>query len=139
MSDLETHKVAREVAEQEFHRFAEMMALDIDKDGMDDEDRASFDQARRTFVSAVMAGSLVVNDEGEPVFTPVVSEGGPLTFHEPEGAHVQATDKQRAGHDISKLHVFLAGITKTSPQRFAKMKRRDLKVCHAVGGLFLGG
>jgi len=133
-------KVAPEVAESEFDRFVEAMDLEVNKEGMDAEDRQSFDNAKAIFLRAVMAGSLVVNDDGEPVFRPTTVEGAePITFHEPEGANLMAMDTQKRTHDFGKIHHFLAGITRTNPKRFAQMKNRDLKVCHAIAGLFLGG
>ena len=62
--------VAKEVAEQDFNRFAESMDLDIDPVDMDAEDKKGFEQQKDRIIAAIQSGSLVINDSGEPVFTP---------------------------------------------------------------------
>jgi len=142
MSDLndDFHSGARmteEVAEQEIDRFLEAMDIDADKSAMDDEDKAGYDRARRTLVKAMVDGRLVVNDAGEPVFTPK-SGGETLTFHEPTGATYQEMDRRKSGHDVSKMMAIMGGMTKQAPARFANMPQRDFKVAQAITTLFLG-
>lgn len=129
-------KVATEVAEAEFERFADAMELDVDRTHMDDADKAAFLSNYRTFIQAVERGRLSVNDKGEPVYTP--SSGDPLTFHEPEGADLMQSDGRKAGHDVKKFYTIMGAMTKTSALRFEKMANRDLKVCQSIALLFLG-
>ena len=132
-------KVAEEVAEEEFKRFAESMYLDIDPKGMDDEDKKGLEAAKRTFVRAVMDGSLVVNEKGVPIFTPRMNEGAkPLTFNEPTGAVFIAMDGKKSGHDVARLYASLAELTGVNPSTFAKMAERDLRVCRSIFTLFFG-
>ena len=128
--------VARDVAEHEFERFAEAMDLDFDPAGWDDDDLSSFDKAKKTLVGAIVAGRLVVDEEGQPVFSPI--GGGTITFHEPNGAALMAMDQKKKGHDIGKLFATMAAMTKQSIKRFANMPNRDLKVCTAITTLFFG-
>jgi len=133
-------KIATEVAEQEFQRFLESMDLDVSPEGMDDDDRKSFEQAKRRFLAAVSSGNLVVNEKGEPVFTPRASEPStPVTFYEPKGATLLAMDKGQKGHDMDKMFKVMAELTRENAPRFAKMAGRDIKVCLAIVGLYLGG
>lgn len=130
-------KVAKEVAEQEFERFLKTMELDIDVKGLDDEDRTAFFEAKTRIVNAICVGTLVVNDAGCPVFTD--SDGGtPITFLEPTGAALMATDTKKQGHDVGKMFRFMAETTGESPERFAKMRNRDVKICMAIASLFFG-
>jgi len=130
-------KVAAEVAEAEFERFVEAMDLDVDPAGMDDDDKRSFESARRRLLKAMMAGQLVVNEQGEPVYSP--GFGDPITFHEPTGATYMAMDQKREGHNFGKTVATLAEMTRLPATRFSKMANRDFKVCSAILGLFLGG
>lgn len=140
MVDSNQPVVALEVAEQEFVRFTEAMDLDVDPRGMDDDDKATFVQARRRFIGAVMNGSLVVNDAGEPVFTPTQGEPrNAITFHEPTGASLIATDVKKEGHNTAKTVAFLADITHVEAKTFAQMANRDFRVCTSISALFLGG
>lgn len=132
-------KVAKEVAEAEFTRFVEAMDLDVDPADMDEDDKKGFNQQRERIVSAICAGSLVINDEGEPVFTPQrTKDAEPLTFHEPTGASLMAMDRKKRNEDVGKMYSLMGEITKTHASTFSKMKMADLKVCQAVTTLFLG-
>jgi hypothetical protein len=134
----ETPVVAKEVAEAELERFAEAMDLVLDQSTWDDEDKKSFEKVRALFIRAVMRGHLVVNEKGEPVFTPQIEPRQPITFHEPDGAAIMAVDLAKKNHDAAKTVNVLAAMTKEPPKRFAAMPNRDLKVCQAVMQIFLG-
>lgn len=131
-------KVAEEVAVEEFNRFAEAMYLDIDPKGMDDDDKKGLERAKHTFVRAVMDGSLTVNEQGVPVFTPRIGDLKALTFNEPKGSAFIAMDGKKAGHDVAKLYASLAELTGANPSTFARMAERDLKVCRSIFTLFFG-
>lgn len=134
-------KVDRESAEVEFARFVDMMALDIDEATLDDEDKKGLFENKRRIINALMAGSLVVNDKGEPIFTPArdgSSSHNPIIFHEPTGSAVMEMDRKKDGHDIGKMVAVMANVTKTSAAKFAGLKYADLKVCMAIMMLYLG-
>lgn len=132
-------KIAKDVAEQEFARFVEMMDLDVDPAGMDDEDRKSLDTQKRRIISAIESGALIVSDEGEPTYTPQrTKDAEPITFYEPTGASLMAMDRRKKNEDIGKMYALMGDITKTDAKTFARMKMADLKVCQAVTTLFLG-
>ena len=131
--------IAREVAEQEFERFAESMELDVDTSKMDAEDSKSLIQQRNVIVNAICCGRMIIDDKGQPVYTPCDSEGGPITFHEPTGATFMAMDGKKKNADVGKLYAAMGDMTKQPPALFSRMKNRDLKVCIAVASLFLAG
>lgn len=130
-------KVAREIAEQEFERFADSMDLDVSLEGLDDEDRRGLERQRRTLVDAIVAGTLTIDEAGQPVYSPREGNQSPLTFREPTGAVMMAADQRKKGQDVAKLYTMMAAMTQQPPQRFAHMKRRDLRVCEAIAVLFL--
>lgn len=132
-------KVAKEVAEQEFCRFVEAMDLDVDTSTMDEDDKKGFTQQKDRIVLSVQNGSLLVNDSGEPVFTPQrTNDAEAITFYEPTGASLMAMDRKKKTEDIGKLYAAMGEITKTHASTFSKMKMADLKVCMAITTLFLG-
>ena len=133
------NKVAKEVAEQDFERFADAMDLDVDTSKMDEDDRKGFQVQKDRIVSAICSGALYVNDNGEPVFTPQrTKDAGEITFHEPDGAALMAMDRKKKTEDIGKLYATMGEMTKTSAKTFSVMKMADLKVCMAISTLFLG-
>jgi hypothetical protein len=132
-------KVAREVCEAEFTRFADAMGLDLDQSHMDDDDKKSFREMQHRVFRAMERGLLVIDEKGQAVYRPEIDDGqGPLTFREPTGATFLSMDMKKAGHDQAKMMTFLGDITGQPPARFAKMMGRDLKVCQALLMLFLG-
>ena len=132
-------KIVQEVAEKEFDRFVEAMDLDVSTDGMDQEDKSSLSQQTGLIISAIQSGDLVINDSGEPVYTPKRTKDAPaITFYEPTGASLMAMDRKKKSEDIAKLYATMADMTKVSAKTFATMKMPDLKVCMAITTLFLG-
>jgi len=129
-SEATEERVALEVAEEEFGRFVDAMDLDLDPQNMSEEDREAFEQQKRFFLNAVREGRLSVDERGQPVFQP--SSGGPLTFREPNGAALMEMDKGKRNENQRKLHLLMAAVTKSPAARFAKMPKRDLKVCTAI-------
>lgn len=130
-------KVAEEVAEQEFERFLAEMDLVIDEKGMDAEDLASFKDAKGKVVRAMQRGSLVIDEKGQPIFTPVAGNAETITFYEPTGATLMEADRAKRNHDIDKMMKVLGSTTKKGARVFAEMSMRDLKVCQAIMMLFL--
>lgn len=132
---MEDYPVVREVAEQEFDRWAEAMDLDVDTSYMDDDDRTQFEKQRRRVLRALQRGSLVVSESGEAVYTPRnpgTKATGALTFHERTGASLMAMDGKKKGHDAAKTYAVMADICKTHPSTFAGMVGEDVKVCEAI-------
>lgn len=132
------NKLAKEVAEAEFQRFADTMALDVDVSEMDEDDRKGFQQQKAIIISALMSGALVINEEGEPTFTPQrTKDAAPVTFTEPTGASLMAMDRKKKSEDIGKLYATMADMSGTHSSTFSRMKMADLKVCMAVTTIFL--
>ncbi len=132
-------KVAREVAEQEFNRFVTDNAILVDYEGALKEDKDEFNQQKEHIVQAIMKGSMVINEDSEPVYTPQrTKDADPLTFHEPTGASLMAMDRKKKNEDVGKLYATMGDITRTNAKTFSSMKMADLKVCMAVTVLFLG-
>lgn len=130
--------IEREMAEQEFYRFTHTMDLDVDESSMNQEDLEGFKQQKEKIIRAIQTGSVIINEAGEPVFTPRRTDGAPaIIFHEPDGAALMAMDRRKAQESIAKLYAAMAEITKVPAKTFANMKMPDLKICIAIVTLFL--
>jgi len=139
MSNID-EKVSREVAEQEFDRFVEEMDLDLDTSSMDTEDRTQFDKQKRRILKAIMRGDLVINAEGEAVYTPANPRSkylDPITFHERTGASMMAMDGKKKNHDVAKTYAVLADMCRVHPNVFAGLAGTDVKVCEALFALLM--
>ena len=131
-------KIIKEMAEQEFDRFIEAMDIEADPLEMDDEDKEQFKKQKSLVVARIMAGNVIIDDAGQPVYTVKQGDGDPITFYEPTGASLMAMDRKKKAEDIGKLYATMADMTKQPIKRSAGMKYRDLKVCIAITSLFLG-
>jgi hypothetical protein len=128
--------ISEEVAEQEFDRFVELMDLDLECE--DEEDAKALAKQKSIIIKAIKNGSLCVNDNGEPIFTPRRTDTPAITFHEATGASLMAMDRKKKGENVGKLYATMADISKTPAKVYANMKKSDLNVCIAVTTLFLG-
>ncbi len=136
--------LSREVAEQELERFLiEMDLVDrTDASRLDAEDKKKLCEVRENLVRALMSGSLRIDDDGCPVYTPrkgdpAKGELKPVKFHEPTGADLAVMDKYKQTQGVAKQNALLGAMTGEGPSRFAVMKQRDLTVCSDLLMLFL--
>jgi len=113
------------------------LAPKLDPVSLDDDDKKALAAQKNLILHAIMDGRLVLDGECQFVYTPVTGVREPLTFHEPTGASLMASDNVAAGKSVTKQFRALADITRSTVQRFATMKNRDLEVCNAIIALFL--
>jgi hypothetical protein len=133
-----SNKVDRETAENEFERWAEAMDLDLDFDGMDENERRDTESDRRLVIRAIQNGSVIIDEEGALLYTPRKRQlDQPIKFSEPSGAALLVMDKKKKHAEIGKLYASLAELTKTSVLTFSKMHFADLKVVLAVYTLLM--
>ena len=130
--------VAAEVAESEFARFLDAFDLTEKTQAktLDADDRKSFEDTKQTLLRAMRRGTLVLNEKGEPVFTPTQKNTNPITFREPTGRHMKAMDQVKQGASVERGIYLMSSITGEVRQRFEEMARRDLAVCEALVVLF---
>jgi hypothetical protein len=130
-------RVAREVAEAEFERMCQARRIDIDMTEMDEEDTASFLDLKRKIMRAMQRGDLVVNEHGDPVYTPPVPGAKPLTFYKATGATFMAMDEGKDRGGITKVVASLTEMTRSVKGEISKLEAPDFQVCSAIASLFL--
>lgn len=132
--------IAQEVAEQEFDRFAEAMDIETDVTQMTEETEEMFTASRNKFIKAIVKGKLVVNENGEPVYTPVRSSNtSPITFKEPDGAALitNSRGRKKADDGVGQMYQIMGSMTGTGAGRFANMKLVESQDCMAIASLFI--
>ncbi len=135
-----SNKIALEVAEAEFARFADAMDLDLETADMDAEDLTAFKRQKNKILRAIQRGNLVFNDNGEAVYTPSNARSKhteSITFHERSGASLMAMDGKKKGHDVAKTYAVLADMCKVHPSVFAGLVGQDVKICEALFALLM--
>lgn len=128
------NKVALEVAQQEFERWADVFEIDIDTAGLDDEELKAFEAFKQKFIKRIQSGALSMDEDGSLEFTPRGDDGEPLKFEEPTGAVLSA--RQKNDTDIQAARRVLATWAGVSPKRFADMKLRDFNFCSELLAFF---
>lgn len=131
-------KIAEEVAESEFQRFLLAMDLDSDVEKMSEEVAGGFVALRRVVIRAMQRRSLVIDDNGQAVFTPQYDKDAtPVTFYVSDGSVLSSMDKKKENEQVLKKFTAMGVMTKTNAVRFSTMDVRDLKICQALYLLFL--
>lgn len=134
------YKLDKETAEQEFNRFAESMDLELDTSDMDSEDLTAFTKQKNRIIKALMVGSLIINDNGEAVYTARNEKSkhkDAITFHERTGASLMAMDGKKKNHDVTKTYAILGDMCKVHPKVFAGLVGVDIKLCEAIFALLM--
>ncbi len=139
MSSEET--IAREVAEQEFERWAAAMRLGrkLDPSKLDDEDKKGLTIVKGTLLDAIQDRLLVVDSEGRFVLSSTTNKGTPfsLTFNKPKGVDVMAIDQAKPDEGVKKTVRFLASVTGQNAPFFSTIDLADFQICDAIATLFL--
>jgi len=128
------NKVATDVAQQEFERWAEVFEIDITTNDLDDEELKAFEAFKSKFIKRVESGALTVDEDGVIEFTPRGDSEEPLKFDEPTGSLLSA--RQKNDTDIQAARRVLAAWAGVSPKRFADMKLRDFNFCSELLAFF---
>jgi len=136
----EENTIVPEMAEAEFNRFVELMDLDLDTSEMDAEDLTAFKKQKKRIIKSITTGDLIVNDEGEAVFTPSNARSkhkDALTFHERTGASLMAMDTKKNNHNVAKTYAVMADMCQVPQKVFAGLAGSDIKVCEALFALLM--
>lgn len=131
-------RLDQETAEHEFERFLDAMDILADEGDMGEEDLTSFRAQKTRVIRALRQGHLVINDNGEAVYTPHRTEGvDPLTFHERTGASIMAMDGKKKGEDVRKMYAVMGDLCKVEPGLFSQLRGADIKTCEALFALLM--
>lgn len=132
--------IALEVAMKDFDTFTEKMDLDFDTTGMDAEDLTAFNKQKNRILRSIQRGDLVINDNGEAVFTPANIKSKhkeAITFHERTGASLMAMDGKKKNHDVSKTYAIMGDMCGIHQGVFSSLVGGDIKVCEALFALLM--
>lgn len=134
------YPVDQETAEAEFERFVELNEIDADESAMDAEDLPFYRKQRRRMVGAIMDGSLTIDEDGCPEYTPQhrdTRNKNPVKFRPRSGASLMASDLKKQSHQVAKTYAIMGDMTQQDPKRFAGMAGRDIKICETIFGFLM--
>jgi hypothetical protein len=128
------NKVSKDVAQQEFERWAEEFEIDITTNDLDGEELKAFEAFKNKFIKRVESGALTVDEDGVIELTPRGDSEDPLKFDEPTGSLLSA--RQKNDTDIQAARRVLAAWSGVPPKRFADMTLRDFTFCSELLAFF---
>jgi hypothetical protein len=124
--------ICKDVATLDMHRFMEAMDLVIP-----DEPNEQMEK----MVTALMKGTLIINEEGEAVYTPVNERSkhkDPIRFRERTGADLMAMGKkQKNDNQVAQLYAGMGSNTGLPPATFSSLVGADIKTCEAIFALLM--
>jgi hypothetical protein len=127
------NKLDEESANAEFENMCEILGLDVAISGEEADD---FNKSKAKIVKAIMAGSLVIGNDGLPAYT--TTNGDTLTIREPTGATLLEMDTVKAGQDMRKTYKVLGAMTGGAFVP-SKCKMRDVNVLTSIMSVFMAG
>lgn len=132
-------KVAMEVAVAEFERMCKARRVCTDPAMLDDGDVAGLADIRKKLTRAIVAGDLVIEDNGDPVYTPPVEGAKPLRFHKPTSATYMAMDGKDEDAQGSHMRMVrgITEMTRSNKGDVSKLDAPDYQVCQSLAQLFL--
>lgn len=129
-----------DVANQEFERWAFAMDIELNDPDRDVKKVKDDKRQRRLLVSAIQFGAMVINENGEAVYTACRSGSkykDPITFHEKKGSTLLASDQRQEGQDIAKMYAMMADMAKVPVSAFVNMVGKDLNCCVAIAAFLM--
>jgi hypothetical protein len=129
-------KIAREVADAEFVRLCEAHRIEHDIE-RDEAELAEWTALKGSIVRDIMAGTLIVGEDGNPTYTPPGSSKG-LTFRKATGATYMALETYAGGKNMQNTVAAMAEMTHTDKGEFSRLDAPDFQACLRIGKLFLG-
>jgi hypothetical protein len=134
------NKIDKKTAEAEFVSFCEVNDIDCDTDGMDDDDKKSFEPIKRCFIKACMQGRVIV-DGRKIVYTPsdftVKEFRDPVEIERPDGHAFIAMDGYKETQAIHRLNGFVSAMIGKETKYFSKIDSNDWLFFRGIATLFL--
>lgn len=127
-------KIDREVAQNEFARWAAAWRIELDESELSEEDAESLNEQRGKVVKAIEHGYLVVSEDGKQLV--LDTDKGAVTFNEPTGAAYLAMD-QHKNKNMASSFGFMGAMSGTPAKFWSSVRGADLKIAQAVTALFL--
>jgi len=127
-------KIEKEVAQNEFERWASAWRIEIDESELNEEDAQSLSEQRSKIVKAIERGYLTVSEDGTELV--LNTNKGDVTFKEPTGAAYLAMD-QHKNKNMASSFGFMGAMTGTPAKYWSSVRGADLKIAQAVTAIFL--
>lgn len=130
---MKDYKITKDVALEDFDRWASAWRIEIDEAELNEEDKTSFEDQKSKIVRAVQNGYLTISEDGTELV--LDTNKGAVTFKEPTGAAYLATDQHKK--DMASSFAYMGAMTGRPAKFWSDVRGADIKIAQAVTSLFL--
>jgi hypothetical protein len=120
-------KIGKDVAEQQFERLCKSRRIETDLSELNETEKTTFRSRKADIIRLMMSGALVLDQAGNPVYTPPTEGAKPITFHKATGATLMEADGSLG--QVERLIRIATALTKSVPGELSTL---DLPDFHAV-------
>lgn len=135
-------KIAVDVCEKQFEALCLKRRIETDVKHMGKIEAVLFESRKRTVLRAMARGELVINNDGNPQFTPPTEPGAtplpPIIFYKPTGATLMAQDGFPQNHDVARAAAVATELTKSAPGALSKLESVDFELVCEISNFLLG-
>ena len=137
---MDNERVAPEVAQMEFDRFAREWDIDSDLGAMSLEDKASFESQKNRIIKEICAGQATIDDDGNVSYTLKHPKEGSalveLIFKVTRG-NKAVMDQYKERELMHKTMAYIGTLVGQPPKVMFGLDPRDQKFGEAIAVLFL--
>ena len=130
-------KISKDMAEEEFDRFAQSARLDMEKP-RDESDRTDIFTSRDLFIYHIQRGNIVVDEEGWPTVKTQSEELPEVRFSKrPRVTALRVMDKYKANDSSAKMLAMMGDTLGISPVKLNSLEYADFEIVSLVFNMFL--
>jgi hypothetical protein len=130
-------KISKEMAEEEFDRFAKAARLDMEKP-RDQADRTDVFSSKELFIYHIQRGNISVDEDGWPTVHTQSEDLPDIQFRcRPKVTALRVMDKYKATDESAKMLAMLGATLGISPAKLNALDYADYEVAGLVFSMFL--
>lgn len=131
------YKISKEMAEEEFDRFAQAARLDMEKP-REQADRTDVFSSRELFIYHIQRGNITIDEEGWPTVHTQNEELPEIKFRcRPKVTALRVMDKYKSTDESAKMLAMLGATLGISPVKLNALDYADYEIAGLVFSMFL--
>lgn len=136
------NKISKELAIEEFNKWADQLGIDYDVDSMNDEDKAEFEKIQRPVIRAIQSGDCVINNTSLEYTIKECDgvdflSGKQIVIEKPKGKICMGLDGYKDTQNARRLNGAMGVMTGLDSGIFPKLDMKDYSFFRSVVTLFL--
>lgn len=135
-------KISKETANRDFESWADLVHIDYDTDGMNEEDKKGFEPLKKTIIKAIENGTCIVNGDTLEYTIKTCRKaegliGKKIVIEPPAGNFYTGMDGFKETQNVHRMNGAMSAMTGLDIGIFPKLDIWDYSFFKAVANLFL--